>query len=214
VICLGDLVGYGPDPAACTDLVLSRCRVVLRGDFEENLQVLTKGNTYARGVYDWIREEMGSRTERVATLPLRHTEGPDLFVHGSPRDPAHEYVLAADIEHGRTEKLEQIFAAFERRLFVGHTHLPGVITRGLTWASPSDMPGGRWVFDGAAKAIVNVGSIGKPLDQDNRACYVTLEGDAVAWHRIPYDHAATTRKIRAIPRLDDGLPFSRLERGC
>jgi predicted phosphodiesterase len=96
------------------------------------------------------------------------TEDKVLFLHGSPRDPTNEYVFPETIYD--KNKMEQMFAKVPQYCFQGHTHMPGVFTTDLEFIRPSDcdheFPLGR------DKLMVNVGSVGQPRDENNRACYV------------------------------------------
>src|SRR5262249_30449067 len=137
IVCLGDVVGYGPNPLECTDLIMQRCKLTLKGNHDE---ALVHGayafHLKARKAIDWTRDQLKPRFfsgtavrrrwEFLRDLPARHEDGANLFIHGSPRDPTNEYVLSTEIGLGPTDKFEEIFANFERMLFVGHTHLPCV----------------------------------------------------------------------------------------
>ena len=222
ILCLGDVVGYGPNPLECTDLIMTRCKLSLKGNHDE---ALVHGayafNMRAQKAIDWTRDQLkpgffsGSavrkRWEFLTNLALRHEDGPVLFIHGSPRDPTNEYVLATEIGFGPTEKFEEIFASFKKLLFVGHTHLPCVITDEYESKTSAELEN-AWTYPGKGKAIINVGSVGQPRDRDNRASYVTVDGDKVEWHRIPYDFATTMNKMDKISQLDQALA-ARLKEG-
>jgi diadenosine tetraphosphatase ApaH/serine/threonine PP2A family protein phosphatase len=125
-----------------------------------------------------------------------------LFVHGSPRRPMHEYLFPDEGEASMT-RLTEVFDLVNHVCFVGHTHLPGVFTETLEFFTPTQV-GHRYTV-GDRKVIVNVGSIGQPRDLDPRACYVTVDGREIRWHRVPYDHATTMEKILATKVLDEFL---------
>ncbi len=104
--------------------------------------------------------------------------------------------------------MTKIAALIERYCFCGHTHVPGVFVQpegagGWQFLAPSEIHD-FWRFDGR-KAIVNVGSVGQQRDGDWRACYVTVEGWDVTFHRVEYDVDATVAKIYALPELDNFL---------
>jgi diadenosine tetraphosphatase ApaH/serine/threonine PP2A family protein phosphatase len=214
VVCLGDVVGYGPDPIEVTDLAMSRSSFCVMGNHDEAL-VNPDGaigfNGPARRAIEWTREQMkpgffsGSkvraRWEWLASLPLIKNRGPDLFVHGSPRDPTTEYVLEQDLAFGATQKYEEIFESFERFCFVGHSHLPLVIDGDLQVKRPSDLPDGKFKL-ASGKALVNVGSVGQPRDGDVRSCYVILDGETVEWRRVAYDVSKTIARFAAIGKKD------------
>lgn len=224
IVCLGDIVGYGPQPLECVDLVMQKCRYSLKGNHDE---ALVHGayafNLRAQKAIEWTRDQLkpgffsGSavrrRWEFLTNLPLRHEEGSDLFIHGSPRDPTNEYVLATEIGFGPTEKFEEIFASFERMLFVGHTHMPCVITDKYETKTSAEL-NNKFVYPDMCeqKAIINVGSVGQPRDRDNRSCYVVVDGDTVSWRRVEYDVAKTVARMEQISQLDAALS-ARLKEG-
>ena len=108
--------------------------------------------------------------------------GDDLYLHGSPRDPVHEYVFPEDVYNQRN--MESIFAGIARHCFCGHTHVPGVLTEFSDFKTPEQLDYQHTLA--ADKAIVNVGSVGQPRDGDPRACYVILDGSEITFRRLDY----------------------------
>lgn len=222
VQCLGDVVGYGPDPEICTDMTRDRCDKTIRGNHDEALFTgADRFNPFARAAIRFTRERLkpgflrgrrqnAERWEWLRNLPLTFRQGDALFVHGSPRDPVNEYVYQEDVFFN-TDKLNEIFEATERVCYCGHTHMPVVIRSDFKTLVPRDEANFFQLEEGF-KYIVNVGSVGQPRDRDNRACYVEVDGDVIRYHRIPYDFKATAQKINAEPLLDEILG-TRLERG-
>ena len=215
MICLGDVVGYGPDPEFCVDLVRGHARWCLMGNHDEALfRDASDFNPHARGAIDYTRARMQprwyssaekkSRWRWLKSLPLRVEEDGFLFVHGSPRDPVREYVLSTD---GilNPDKLRSIFDAFERVALAGHTHQPGVHDEDLRFHGIGGADTLTFEFEPGRKYFVNVGSTGQPRDGDNRACYAVLEDDRVTWHRVPYDFRLTMDKILATGKLSELL---------
>jgi len=212
--CLGDIVGYGPEPEYCVDLVRGHAEVTLMGNHDEALFHDARDfNPHARGAIEYTRDRMRPRwyssAERKARwkwlrdLQLMHEEGRFTFVHGSPRDPVKEYVLSTD-GFLNPAKLRAIFDSFEGIAVGGHTHHPGMHTEDLRFQG----------LDGAdeftlelprGKAFLNVGSVGQPRDGDNRACYVVLSDTHVTWYRVPYDYRATMEKILRTGALSEIL---------
>jgi len=221
VMCLGDLVGYGPDPEACVDIVMDRCGVVLRGNHDDALfRPVLDFNPIARNAINFTRKIMkpglvragkkAKRWEFLRHLPLQHVQGDRLFVHASPNDPLKEYLLKTDLLFCR----EKIIEALDRTphlAFVGHTHFPGVFDEKLRFHEPKDLEDSYFPF-GEDNAIINVGSVGQPRDQDNRACFVTIEEKGVRFHRVPYDFKAVQWKILNNGPFDE-FSAERLERG-
>jgi diadenosine tetraphosphatase ApaH/serine/threonine PP2A family protein phosphatase len=142
------------------------------------------------------------RRDFLASLPHLHCQDSDLFVHGSPRNPYHEYIFPEDIAN--EPKMAAVFALFDHYCFTGHTHHPGIFTEDGRFLSPEEV-GNRYRLDGK-KTLVNVGSVGQPRDGDWRACYVlVLDGELIRYRRVEYDVEATVKKIRDNEHLDDFL---------
>lgn len=222
ILCLGDVVGYGPDPDLCTDIVRERCAAVLKGNHDQALFTgADRFNPFARSAIRYSRERLkpGLLRGRVATerwewlrgLPDRLRRGNLLFVHGSPRDPVNEYVYQEDVFFNADPKLREIFAEVELAVFCGHTHMPVIIRSDLHAIVPRGDEHTH-EFDPAHKYLVNVGSVGQPRDRDARACWVEIDGLKVIHHRAKYDYRVTQKKIAKAPLLDEILA-TRLERG-
>ncbi len=229
IFCLGDLVGYGPDPVACTDLVQERCRVTLLGNHEEALLKGTQGfNRVALSSIEWTREQLRPRFYRAGSrrrwefltgLPLRYQWEDFLLVHGSPREPTTEYIFPGDAEWDLTGKFEAIFGSFKTVCLVAHTHYAGVFkeTQGIPQKEvgdplrkdvdfiPQKEVGDPFRFEGK-KLIINVGSVGQPRDENWRACYLSIENNELfRFHRVEYPVEVTQKKIAAIDALDNSL---------
>jgi predicted phosphodiesterase len=208
--CLGDVVGYGPEPEFCVDLVRGHAKLCLMGNHDEALfRDASDFNPHARGAIEYTRARMRpkwfSSSERkmrwkwLRELPLTHREGRFLFVHGSPRDPVREYVLSTD-GFLNPDKLRSVFDSFEGIAVAGHTHHPGLHDESLRFHGLEGRETLTLPLDPAAKSFINVGSTGQPRDGDPRACYAILEDHQVTWHRVAYDLRATMQKI-----LDTGV---------
>ncbi len=213
VICLGDVVGYGPNPRECIDEVM-KCKVCLLGNHDQGALFDPEGfNTGAERAIFWTRAQLenshGSagineshrRWDFLGELPRNHQQGDHLFVHGSARNPLNEYVFPEDIYNRR--KMEKIFALVPKYVFQGHTHVPGVFTEDFRFLSPEDI--NHEYRLGEEKAMINVGSVGQPRDGDARACYVIVDGDLVRFRRVDYPVEETVRKIYDVPDLDNFL---------
>ena len=211
IYCLGDIVGYGPNPRECVDLVM-KCNVVLLGNHDQGAMFDPEGfNASAERAIFWTRAQLESpaenrvsrerRWEFLAERPRMHRENSHLFVHGSARNPLNEYVFPEDIYNQR--KMERIFALVERYCFQGHTHVPGIFTEDLQFHSPEEIDY-TYHLDGR-KTLCNVGSVGQPRDGDWRACYIVLDGEAIHYRRVEYDIDTTVKKIYAVPDLENFL---------
>ncbi|MGD0897286.1 MAG: metallophosphoesterase family protein [Thermoguttaceae bacterium] len=211
IYCLGDLVGYGPNPREVIDLVMT-CKVCLLGNHDQGALFDPEGfNSGAERAIFWTRGQLenggGSASDRhrrwdfLGELPRVCQEDKLLFVHGSPRNPLNEYVFPEDIYNRR--KLEKIFALVERYAFQGHTHVPGVFTDDFQFFSPEELNGEYHLGD--KRVMVNVGSVGQPRDGNPNACYVVLEDSMVRFRRVEYPIEATIAKIYEVPDLDNFL---------
>lgn len=220
IICLGDIIGYGPDPLECTDMVRQRCEWSLMGNHDFGvLYEPTNFNPGAESAAFWTREQFDKepdekiRAERydfLGKLRVRVVETPPggtfpvLAVHGSPRRPINEYIFPDDAMNA-PDKMQAIFDRVDRLAIVGHTHVPGVFTDEPDFYPPGELGDSSYKFVGGEKAVVNVGSIGQPRDHDPRASYAILHSDRIEFVRIEYDIDATARKIKSIPQLADWL---------
>ncbi len=212
IYCLGDIVGYGPDPRECVDLVMKTCPVCILGNHDQGALFDPDGfNSIAEQAIFWTREQLEQPSNNpqdsmtlcdyLGELPRSRRDGDYLYVHGSARKPLSEYVFPEDIYHPK--KIGGIFSYIQKYCFQGHTHVPGVFTEDPNFYSVEEIAGEYSLTD--AKTMVNVGSCGQPRDGDPRACYVILEDDTVRFRRVQYDVEATIRKIYDIPELHNSL---------
>jgi len=203
ILCLGDIVGYGPDPIACTDLVKKNCSLTLMGNHDWAVLNSPVGfNTLATAmVYktkEWMRitdestEEDKARWNFLSQLPLSAEMDGTFLVHASPRAELSEYILPSDVSHD-PEKFSEIFSMIDRLCLVGHSHWPCCITEDLELTLIRNDTCS--VELGEKKVIANVGSVGQPRDGDNRACFATLNEDIIRYTRVPYNYRRTMEKI-------------------
>ena len=121
-------------------------------------------------------------------------------------------LLGAWIYNGAYDKFDQIFASFEKCLFVGHSHTPCIINEDLEYLTPKDCDEHFVYTRDKRKIIVNVGSVGQPRDNDTRSCYVEITKNEIIFHRVTYDVKTTVQKIKDNNRLSDNLGL-RLQKG-
>jgi diadenosine tetraphosphatase ApaH/serine/threonine PP2A family protein phosphatase len=223
IVCLGDVIGYGPFPGECLDLV-RRCGSVLMGNHEEALLYGADNfNPRARRAIDWTREHLQNsgdeqvrqrRQQVLQNLQIHARHQNFQFTHASPRQPTREYVMPRDSRN--PVKMRDIFALIQHVCFVGHTHVPGVFLEDGTFTRPADLWAGTYFVEAGEKALVNIGSVGQPRDGDARASYVLLDDETgsqrVVFRRIEYDIDSTAQAILENPYLDDYLA-ERLRQG-
>jgi diadenosine tetraphosphatase ApaH/serine/threonine PP2A family protein phosphatase len=203
VICLGDHVGYGPDPEAVVTEVRRRGLPSVVGNHElalldpaelqwfnplAQLSLLRTAAMVSPETLDYLR-----------SLPASLEAHGGLFVHGFPPDSATTYLFEVP------EDLLALTLADlpQRGCFVGHTHdlAMATLARGrLAWLElqPRPIP-----LPAQGRFLVNVGSVGQPRDGDLRAKYVLWDqrADTIELRRVAYDAARTAARIRAL-----GLP--------
>ncbi|MHC5034979.1 MAG: metallophosphoesterase family protein [Planctomycetota bacterium] len=204
--CIGDIVGYGPGPVACADLVRRNCSLTLMGNHDWALLNSPVGfNTLATAMIyktkEWMRvtdestEQDKERWNFLSQLPLSREEDGLFLVHASPRAELSEYILPSDVSHD-PGKFEEIFSMIDRVCVVGHSHVPCCITEDMDLAG---MRGESMTIElDERKRIINIGSVGQPRDGDNRACFVTFNEEVFRYNRVPYDYRRTMAKINKL----------------
>ncbi len=213
VWCLGDLVGYGPDPNECISRVrtLPNLVCILGNHDAAVLRHIDSSafNPEARQVIYWTQNELtDANLDFMKNLPERVQLDHVTLVHGSPRQPVWEYLLDTHIA-------TRSFAYFDSAYcFVGHTHLP-VIYHQLQDGQPANfsIPEANTHTLLSPRSILNPGSVGQPRDRDPRAAYAIYETTEHTWelHRVSYDIAAVQNRMQAaklperhIQRLSSG----------
>lgn len=207
IVCLGDIIGYGPEPKACIDNAREFDACIL-GNHDLAALFDPEGfSNAAEKAIIWTRKQMESgdtaeacyeRLSFLAHLPRTLMSSDVQFVHGSVRNPINEYVFPEDIYNRR--KMEKLFSMVKRVCFQGHTHVPGVFTADMAFLRPEDTDYRYELSD--SKAMINVGSVGQPRDGDWRSCYVILDDPLVEFRRVEYDIDRTVNSIYDIPDLD------------
>jgi len=204
--CLGDLVGYGPQPDACCVWSAEHTAVCLAGNHD--LGVLgtldiTDFSDDAAAAAIWTRRVLGEPARAyLAELPS-HGEREDVgLFHASPRDPVWEYVLTWEAAEAAIH--DSGFAI----TLVGHSHVPLAISDD-TGLPGGHAPGGKEVELDGARWLLNPGSVGQPRDGDPAAAWLLLDLDErrASFRRVAYDVERTQTEIR-----DQGLPDVLAER--
>lgn len=207
IVCLGDLVGFGPDPVECVDLAREKCSITLKGCHD---QALLDGGAYLpapiRNGITWAKQQLTeddqgpARLEFLEQLPERYEAVGIAFRHASPREPVNEYLFPEDVRRD-PRKLQRNFTATEKVVFVGHTHVPGVFLENpLRWGPAAQLEN-YYHYKKGEKVIVNVGSVGQPRDGDVRACYLEITKNELFWRRVEYDVEQVAARIKENSRL-------------
>lgn len=208
IYCLGDIVGYGPNPRECVERAM-KFDLVLMGNHDHAVLFEPRDfNPIAEASAWWSRQQLDQaipsreqaekRWEFLGELAYGHAEEGFFFVHASPRQPLSEYIFPSDIYN--KAKMDRIFSLIGRCCFHGHTHIPGIFTEDGQFRTPAEIDH-TYVLDGR-KTLCNVGSVGQPRDGDWHACYVLFDGETIRFRRVEYDVASTVKKIHGIAELN------------
>jgi predicted phosphodiesterase len=209
--CIGDMVGYGPQPNECVERLCEFPHICVAGNHDwAALDKLSDSdfNPDAQLACRWTREKLSPESlEYLENLPRTVIEEGFTLVHGSPRQPIWEYILYPSIAMSN-------FAYFDTQVcFVGHTHTPMIfryehLNSGGT-CLPLPFPQSGPFPLGEERMIINPGSVGQPRDGDPRASYAILDTDeaTLEYHRIPYPVEITQRKM-----MEEGLPLRLIAR--
>lgn len=202
LFCLGDIVGYGPNPNECVQLIRERAEQTVLGNHDvaavDNFGI-EYFNPAARKAIEWTQGVIAA--ENVAWLnglsyEIRQPEY--LLVHGAP---VHYFEYLLDNRRAK--------AAFERTdaqlIFVGHTHIAEyyALERNGSITHAHMQQGGELVLDPERRYIIDVGSIGQPRDLNPQPCFVFYEPELrrIEWVRYDYDVREVQQKI-----IDAELP--------
>jgi len=207
VWCLGDVVGYGPDPAACVDRIRAVAEVCIAGNHDlAAIGVLSTDqfNDLAAIAAEWTFNQLSTSDRQfLGDRPSFAVHGDYYLTHGSPLDPVWEYLQTP-------EQARENFDFFRTAVcFVGHSHVPIAFSTPsrLDWPTESvrvERPReGVEFFFGDRRHIINVGSVGQPRDGDPRSAYVILDPDNGSYQRrrVAYDIVKTQTRMQA-----EGLP--------
>lgn len=211
--CLGDLIGYGPDPNECVALLREHEHISLSGNHDWAVLNKLDINTFnrdARTAITWTQEALShDNREYLESLPAKMVREPFTLAHASPRQPVWEYIL--DLYTAAAN-----FAFFETPYcLVGHTHVPILYeeekeANAITAYVPVSA---ETIQLNEARLIINPGSVGQPRDADPRAAYALLDTEKMTWfyQRVEYPITVTQQRMERY-----GLPerlITRLEYG-
>jgi diadenosine tetraphosphatase ApaH/serine/threonine PP2A family protein phosphatase len=213
VWCLGDIVGYGPEPHQCIELLRQTNHICVAGNHD--LAAVGEVDTYefnpdAAAACQWTARQLTPQDiAYLKNLPLTIEKGDFTLAHGSPRQPIWEYILSISAA-------KENFAYFNSKFcLVSHSHVPLIFRYGKTGScSFSQFSTSKELLLGEERLIINPGAVGQPRDGDPRASYAIYDSEArrVNLFRVPYDIAATQAKMmeqrlpmRLVARLSHGV---------
>ena len=213
--CLGDTVGYGPDPAACIDRIREFELVAVAGNHDHAAVGLIDASDFndaAKFAANWTAEQVGSeQRDYLKSLPFVSVQDQFTLVHGSLRDPIGEYLLDRNSAAGTLALMETKYCV------VGHSHIPFLCCEiEVDPENPefTEFPENEPVALDQERRIINPGGVGQPRDRDSRPSYAIFNSEqtAIQRHRVTYDIAKTQEKMKAadlpvrlIDRLDHGI---------
>lgn len=209
---LGDLVGYGPNPNECVELLRQHEHLALSGNHDwatlDKLDI-SDFNEEARTAVLWTRDTLTEESFAfLDALPAKRQQDQFTLAHASPRHPVWEYILDYETALANFEQFTTPYC------LVGHTHIPVLIAEDkddeLFVLTPTYK---ETVYLEDTRVIINPGSVGQPRDSDPRASYAFLNSKDLTWefHRVEYPVEETQAQMR-----DFGLPdalATRLEYG-
>lgn len=208
---VGDIVGYGPDPGACLELLLRHefISVVGNHDLAAVGKLSTaKFNNQARIAAEWTASQLTPKhVQFLSSLPEVFRRDDFTLVHGSLREPVCEYLVSIPSAMETFRLLESRFC------LVGHSHIPFVCREGDMLCNFYDFPEGEAVRLDKERMIINPGGVGQPRDGDQRPSYAIYDSDeqSLCRHRVTYEIVATQKKMR-FAALPEGL-ITRLDFG-
>jgi diadenosine tetraphosphatase ApaH/serine/threonine PP2A family protein phosphatase len=211
--CLGDIVGYGPDPNQCIELLRKQKHICVVGNHDLaaiGKLSLADFNPDAASACRWTAQQLSpDDIEYLGGLPQVIERDDFTLVHGSPREPIWEYLVSAG-------SARESFAHFKTQFcLVGHSHFP-LIFRQDEDGNCSFIPWAATIGQvlGKSRMIINPGGIGQPRDSDPRASYAIYDSESkvVRLYRVPYDINATQVRMtrhnlpmRLVVRLEHGV---------
>ena len=210
VWCLGDIVGYGPDPNECIERIRNlpdlTCMMGNHDFAAIGDMALEAFNVDAKKALLWQREMLTKTSKEFLHTFSQEKKvcGNITLAHGSPRDPIWEYIMNTLVARLNLDFFETSWC------LVGHSHFQAVFQHHTESDEMTiEIPGPAEQYEMRERAILNPGSVGQPRDRDPRAAYAILHADANIWepHRVEYDIKSVQKRI-----LDAGLPPRHAER--
>lgn len=206
IICLGDVVGYGPNPNECIALVSEHCHASLKGNHDEAAasdEYPYAFNKAAKEAIVWTREQLGSNEKKwLNNLQLSREDARANFAHACFHFPEKwEYLDNGSVALRNFKHFGQTIG------FIGHTHQAIAWVQSSHGVKQDDCD--RVHIEPGHRYIINVGSVGQPRDRDPRACFAIWDSgrNYVDYRRVAFDWKKTVKKISAA-----GLPQSLAER--
>ena len=206
IMILGDVIGYGPDPKACIEVIQGLASPCLIGNHEAvqlDLSELNNFNSLARESAKYTRSSLTPQDLAwIRSLPREIIDGQLYFSHGSAYDPAgFHYLMPQDIHSSHLRlsfsKLAKLGSSVG---FYGHTHLPGYFTESSAQITFTPLTAGTEVaLDQTKRYIINCGSVGQPRNNDCNAQFIVFDTETwtVSMKSVAYEIEQTAQKMQA-----------------
>ena len=198
---LGDLVGYGPEPGECIDLLRRHHLVCIAGNHDEAVVgkiSFAEFNTYAADAARWTATQLEYRhISFLYNLRKMERVGDFTLVHGTLRDPLWGYLVDQQSAYDTFNRLESLYC------LVGHSHIAFLCAEMNSKVAFQPLDEGGAVHLGSQRLIINSGGVGQPRDGDPRPSYAIYDSDdaSITRYRVAYNISVTQEKMR-----DEGLP--------
>lgn len=207
IICLGDIVGYGPNPNECIDLIKKNCAFIITGNHDRaciNSLEKENFNRFAKESIEWTVDQLNEESfSFISQHPFHITIDDFYFVHSSPHEPElWHYVLTID-------QAIYNFSYFDEQIcFLGHSHVP-IIFKEIKGKNYNLYKDKTLKFSHDDRYLINIGSVGQSRDANPDASYgiIDVERKEYKLCRVAYDIKLTQEKMK-----DIGLPFFFIDR--
>jgi predicted phosphodiesterase len=207
IICLGDVLGYGPKPIECLDLAMQECSLVTSGNHERAIIDGTNGfNIYAALMILWTREQIlkkGGHDENdnpylkyISELHTMDCFGEYFCAHGALTHPTDHYITPEQFGNSPDPTLVENFNMVNGLTFIGHLHIP-FIGFSPKYCECSIKHDRVFELNASDRIFVNVGSVGQARDGSHAATYALVENGRVRLRRVRYDHEAAKDDYRS-----------------
>ena len=194
--CMGDVVGYGPDPVKCLEVLRSHDFRCVSGNHDAAVAGVLGTDAFndnAAWAAKWTTSQLGhDELQFLASLPLTLENGPFTMVHGSLREPLWEYLISVESARASMELMQTNYC------LVGHSHLPFICTEQPgDWPLFKEFPEREPVPMGEERWVINPGGVGQPRDRDPRSSYAIYDSEqgVIERRRVAYDIAKIQRKM-------------------
>lgn len=195
IVCIGDIVGYGPRPEQCLNTIRKMAAVCVQGNHDwavTHSDKKVRMNPLAATGVEFSRQQLkDEQLQWLAKLPLMKKHRGFTLVHSSLHHPDRWPYIFDDFEAAASLKKQETSTCF-----IGHTHRPDIFALKQK-SNPKEIAPLRFQLPPKGRHLINVGSVGQPRNEDPRAQYVLYDTTKriVEFRRVPYDIERTVKQI-------------------